>query len=86
MIKLIQINTKIMRKIYFSIFLVFTFIQISAQDMMTPELLVQLGKVSGKGITKDGNNVIFSVSKYSIETNAKTATTFIVPVKGGAVK
>ena len=72
-----------MRKIFLSFLSVFAFLQITAQDMMTPELLVQLGKVSGKGITKDGNHVIFSVSKYSVETNSKTSTTYIVPLKGG---
>ncbi|MFD1294137.1 S9 family peptidase [Lutibacter holmesii] len=72
-----------MRKIVISFLTVFTFLQISAQDMMTPELLVQLGKVSGKGITKDGNHVIFSVSKYSVETNSKTSTTYKIPINGG---
>lgn len=51
--------------------------------MMTPELLVQLGRVSAKGLTKDGNNVIFSVSNYSVETNDKETKTFIVPIIGG---
>ena len=72
-----------MRKIVISFLTVFTFLQISAQDMMTPELLVQLGKVSGKGITNDGNHVIFSVSKYSLETNSKTSTSYKIPIGGG---
>ena len=72
-----------MRKIVISFLTVFTFLQISAQDMMTPELLVQLGKVSGKGITKDGNHVIFSVSKFSLDTNSKTSTSYKIPIIGG---
>jgi len=52
-----------MQKILFSIVLFISFLGIKAQNVMTPELLVQLNKVSGKGITKDGKSVIYSVSK-----------------------
>ena len=38
---------------------------------MTPENLIKLGRVSGKGISKDGNQVVFGVSKYSFTTQKK---------------
>ncbi len=50
---------------------------------MTPEMLVQLNKVSGKGLTKDGNHLIYSVSNYNIDTNSKTSTTYQIPITGG---
>jgi len=60
-----------------------TVLGLSAQNAMTPEMLVQLNKVSGKGITKDGNHLIYSVSNYNIETNSKTSTTYQIPITGG---
>ena len=41
----------------------------TAQNLLKPEDLVQLGKVSGLGITKDGKSFIFSVRKYNLEQN-----------------
>ncbi|NOR28429.1 MAG: alpha/beta fold hydrolase [Lutibacter sp.] len=68
----------------------FTFLILSigltAQDVLTPEMLVQLNKVSGKGITKDGKNLIYSISSYTIETNKKTSTTYQIPIKGGGAQ
>ncbi|MBG7629658.1 MAG: S9 family peptidase [Bacteroidetes bacterium] len=75
-----------MYKQLFKFLILFISVAVSAQNVMTPEVLVQLGKVSGNGITKDGNNVIFSVSKYSLALNKKESKTFIVPIEGGAVK
>jgi len=72
-----------MRKIIFTCIFVCAFIQIYAQDMMTPEILVQLGKVSGKGITKDGNFVIYSVSNYNVKANSKSSTIYKIPINGG---
>lgn len=75
-----------MYKQLFKFLILFISVAVSAQNVMTPEILVQLGKVSGNGITKDGNNVIFSVSKYSLELNKKESKTFIVSIEGGEVK
>jgi len=75
-----------MYKHLFKFLILFISLTISAQNVMTPEILVQLGKVSGIGITKDGKNVIFSVSKYSLELNKNEKKVFIVPIEGGEVK
>ncbi|WP_299527430.1 DPP IV N-terminal domain-containing protein, partial [uncultured Lutibacter sp.] len=72
-----------MYKIIFSFLFSITIIGLSAQNVMTPEMLVQLNKVSGKGLTKDGNHLIYSVSNFNIETNSKTSTTYQIPITGG---
>jgi dipeptidyl aminopeptidase/acylaminoacyl peptidase len=50
---------------------------------MTSEILVQLNKVSGKGITKDSKHVIYSVSSFNLETNSKSSSTYQIPISGG---
>ncbi|WP_372793945.1 alpha/beta fold hydrolase [Lutibacter sp.] len=72
-----------MHKVFFSILFSFTFAGLVAQNVMTPEMLVQLNKVSVKGLTKDGNHLIYSVSNFNIETNSKTSTTYQIPITGG---
>ncbi|MFT3824486.1 MAG: S9 family peptidase [Chitinophagaceae bacterium] len=54
-----------------------------AQNRMTPELLWQLGRVSGMGISKDGKYVVYSVSTPDVATNKSSRKTYIVPVGGG---
>ncbi|MBK5210322.1 MAG: S9 family peptidase [Flavobacteriaceae bacterium] len=72
-----------MHKTVFSILFSFAFIITSAQDVMTPEMLLQLNKVSGKGLTKDGNSLIYSVSKYNLESNTSSTTTYQIQISGG---
>jgi len=72
-----------MYKILFSFLISFTCISLFAQDVMTPEILVQLNKVSGKGITKDSKHLIYSVSNYNLETNSKSSSTYQMPISGG---
>lgn len=55
----------------------------TAQDVMTPEQLIQLKKVSGQGISKDGQHVIFSSSQYQIEANDSETKHYKIPLKGG---
>ncbi len=72
-----------MHKIVFS-FLFSLIVQgLFAQDVMTPEMLIQLNKVSAKGLTKDGSHLIYSVSKYNIVSNSKSSTIYKIPVNGG---
>lgn len=72
-----------MHKTVFSILFSFAFIITSAQDVMTPEMLLQLNKVSGKGLAKDGNSLIYSVSKYNLESNKSSTTTYQIQISGG---
>jgi dipeptidyl aminopeptidase/acylaminoacyl peptidase len=57
-----------------------------AQDKMTPELLWQLGRVSGNAVTTDGKTVIYSVSQYSIADNNSEKNIFAIPITGGTPK
>lgn len=75
-----------MHKIVFNFLFSFAFIAMSAQEVMTPEILLQLNKVSGTGLTKDGNNLIYSISNYTLETNSKSKTTYQVSINGGDAK
>lgn len=55
-----------------------------AQDRMTPELLWKLGRLSAMGITKDGKNIIYSVSYPDVVENKSKKVLFSIPVTGGA--
>jgi dipeptidyl aminopeptidase/acylaminoacyl peptidase len=54
-----------------------------AQNKMTPELLWQLGRVGGLGISKDGKYVLYNVSSYNATENTGSTKTYMVPVAGG---
>lgn len=58
-------------------------ITVFSQNVMTPEKLIQLKKVSAKGISKDGKFVIYSISQYSLKDNKSTDKTYKIPVNGG---
>ncbi|MBC9911117.1 S9 family peptidase [Chitinophaga varians] len=58
----------------------------TAQDKMTPELLWQLGRVSGEAISADGKTVIFSVSQPSLADNKSERNLYAIPLTGGAPK
>jgi len=75
-----------MNKLILTTLISFTFFGLSAQKVMSPEALVQLNKVSGKGLTKDGENLIYSVFKYDLGTDKKTNKTYQVPIIGGESK
>ncbi|MCG8386883.1 MAG: S9 family peptidase [Cytophagales bacterium] len=60
------------------------FCSIAAQSqVMTPELLWQLKRVSPIGLSDDGQSVLFNVSQYSIEANARSTKTYKIPISGG---
>lgn len=67
--------------VLFIFFPVFTF----SQTSLTPELLWQLGRVSGLGVTKDGKNVVYAVSTPDVAANKSTRKTYMAPVEGGAI-
>ena len=58
-----------------------------SQQVMTPELLFQLGRVSPLGITKSeaskGQSIIYKVSIPSVEENKSNSKVYSVPVNGG---
>lgn len=58
----------------------------TAQDKMTPELLWQLGRVSGEAVTADGKTVIYGVSQYNIADNKSEKNLFAIPLSGGIAR
>ncbi|MDX5585474.1 MAG: S9 family peptidase [Aureibaculum sp.] len=72
-----------MHKIIFSFLISMTVIGLSGQSVMTPEMLVQLNKVSAKGLSNNGDHLIYTISKYSLESNSKSSTIYKVPISGG---
>lgn len=72
-------------KVLFSIFLSISFFSstLIAQNVMTPEQLIQLGKVSAQGISQDDNYVIFAVSRYDLENDTHSKTYYKTPIYGG---
>ena len=64
--------------------LTFFFLQsLPAQGVMTPDLLWQLGKVSGLGVTPDGNHVIYSVTSTDWRSNSSVTKMYQLAVAGG---
>lgn len=55
----------------------------SAQDVMTPELLWKLGRVSALGITQDEKSIVYSVSVFDAEKNTASKKQYIIPIEGG---
>lgn len=55
-----------------------------AQNMMTPETLWQLGRVSGVGITTDNTSVVYRVSTPVVSQNNSISKYYAMPVAGGA--
>lgn len=54
-----------------------------AQNVMTPELLWKLGRVTPLGISKDGKNVVYKVTTPSVKENKSDSKFYTLPVNGG---
>ena len=59
---------------------------INAQNYLTPEMLIELNRVSAIGISDDGNNVIYRVSKVDIQENISSSKIYAIPLTGGESK
>ncbi|KGO84916.1 peptidase S9 [Flavobacterium rivuli WB 3.3-2 = DSM 21788] len=55
----------------------------SAQQVMTPELLWSLGRVSAVGISKDGKTIVYKVSVPDVAENKSDSKFYTIPVNGG---
>lgn len=56
----------------------------SAQQVLSPETLWKLGRVSVLGISKDGKNLIYKVGMPDVDANKIVSKYYTIPVKGGA--
>jgi dipeptidyl aminopeptidase/acylaminoacyl peptidase len=54
-----------------------------SQNRLTPELLWQLGRVNGLGISKDGKYVVYSVGIPNVTENKTSRKSYIIPIDGG---
>ncbi|MDD2674662.1 MAG: S9 family peptidase [Flavobacterium sp.] len=54
-----------------------------AQNVMTPELLWKLGRVTPLGISKDGKNIVYKVTTPSVKENKSDSKFYTLPVNGG---
>lgn len=55
---------------------------VSAQ-VMTPKMLWELNRVGVVGLSNDGSEVIFRITKYDIAANARSSSTYKIPLAGG---
>ena len=72
-----------MHKKIFITLLITISINTMAQNVMSPELLWKLGRVTALGIAKDGKNIIYKVSTPSVEENKSSSKYYSIPVSGG---
>ncbi|MEO9966086.1 MAG: S9 family peptidase [Reichenbachiella sp.] len=72
-----------MKKIISSTFLFFIVFSAISQEVMTPERLWNLGRVSGVGLSIDNQSVVYGVTKYDITTNTSKTEYYSIPLSGG---
>src|SRR4051812_38104905 len=71
-----------MKKVLFTTLIMMSLNAIG-QNVMSPELLWKLGRVSALGLSKDEKNVVFKVSTPSVEENKSSSKFYTIPVNGG---
>ncbi|MBI9041495.1 S9 family peptidase [Lutibacter sp.] len=72
-----------MYKFIISVLFISSCFYVTAQNVMTPEILLQLNKVSAKGISKDGKSIVYSVSKYNNDLSGSNTVFYSIPIEGG---
>ena len=55
-----------------------------AQDVMTPELLWKLGRLTPLGLSNDGKNIVYKVTYPSVAENKSENKLYSISVNGGA--
>jgi dipeptidyl aminopeptidase/acylaminoacyl peptidase len=65
------------------LFLLISGMTVQAQNLLTPETLWKLGRVSGKGISADGKFVVFSVAMPDVAADKINTKTYKIPITGG---
>jgi dipeptidyl aminopeptidase/acylaminoacyl peptidase len=53
------------------------------QNVLSPELLWKLGRVTPLGISKDGKNIVYKVATPSVIENKSNSKFYTIPVDGG---
>ncbi len=55
----------------------------SAQQVLSPELLWKLGRVTVLGISKDKKSIVYKVATPSVEENKSNSKFYTIPINGG---
>ncbi|WP_396194404.1 S9 family peptidase [Flavobacterium sp.] len=71
-----------MKKI-FSIIICTMGITAAAQEVLSPETLWKLGRVTAMGISKDGQSIVYKVATPSVADNKSNSKFYTIPVNGG---
>jgi len=58
-------------------------LNVIAQNTMSPELLLKLGRVTTLGLSKDGKNIVYKVAIPSAEENKSNSKLYTLPINGG---
>ena len=58
-------------------------LNMNAQQVMTPELLMKIGRVSPVGVTKDKKSLIYRVGTPNVAENKIESKFYSIPLKGG---
>ena len=66
-----------------SLALLATSAPVSAQEVMTPELLWQLKRVSSPAVSADGRTLAYGVRTYDVNANKGDTDLFLLSVDGG---
>lgn len=61
-------------------------IALQAQDVLTPELLWKLGRVSEPSVSPDGKSIVYSVKYFNVAENKGFSDLYSIPVAGGDAK
>jgi dipeptidyl aminopeptidase/acylaminoacyl peptidase len=72
-----------MRILFSTVFVIYLFGLAQAQNTLTPDALLSLGRVNPKGISKDEKLLYYSVSIPSMEENKNKTTLYATPIGGG---
>ena len=75
-----------MKKTYIFFLLIGFTSVLFAQNVMTPEQLISLNRVSAVGLTDDLKSVVYTVSKVDLQANNKSKKTYILSLKEGEAK
>ncbi len=61
--------------------------QLQAQsNLLTPEMLWQLGRVSLEDVSPDGSLILYGITRYDIAANKGNRDLYTIPAKGGQVR
>lgn len=63
--------------------LIFMTLTATAQQVLSPETLWKLNRVTILGISNDGKLIVYKVSTPSVEENKSSSKTYIIPISGG---